>query len=173
MRGGGGPLHSKTPKETPNPQAIPWGPSRGDHPVSCPSCPDKPLCPPNPTFTELHSPLGTPESSQHPQSSACGEQTPQKRPCSPCQQGASSSAPGQCLGGIPSPRGDPEPAGGGNLKLASALPHTPQAPMSTQPHHHGPELHAAGEEAATAELQGFPQVLLAGFGDACRGRGTG
>lgn len=173
MRGGGGPLHSKTPKETPNPQAIPWGPSRGDHPVSCPSCPDKPSCPPTPCAQSCIPHWGPLKAHSTPKAVPVESRPPKKRPCSPCQQGASSSAPGQCLGGIPSPRGDPEPAGGGNLKLASALPHTPQAPMSTQPHHHGPELHAAGEEAATAELQGFPQVLLAGFGDACRGRGTG
>lgn len=49
---------------------------------------------------------------------------------------------------------------GGDLKLASALRCTPW------PHHHGFELHAAGEEAAATKLQGFPQVLLTGFGDA-------
>lgn len=44
-------------------------------------------------------------------------------------------------------------------------------PVGTRPHHHGFELHAAGEQAAAAELQGFPEVLLAGFGDPWGRRG--
>jgi len=78
-------------------------------------------------------------------------------------------------GKILNPRGDPKPTGGiPNLCGESPAGISPSPrPTSPCPHHHGLELHATGEEAAAAELQGFPQVLLAGFGDAWRGRGTG
>jgi len=52
LRGGhalgraGGPSHSKTPRDAPNPQTTPLGPSRGDHPASCLSHQGEPPCPP-------------------------------------------------------------------------------------------------------------------------------
>lgn len=149
----GGSAHSKTP------QILKL--SHADRPVSCPSCVSH--HPPHPVCTEP----GTPRSSGHPQSGAPGEQTPKRSVLPVPARGQ------QCPGGHPKPMGGIQDLQGGSQAGMKPwpMPHEhPRAPRSSPPHHHGPELHAAGEEAAATELQSFPQVLLAGFGDAWWGR---
>lgn len=84
------------------------------------------------------------------------KERPHKGPCATVPSA-------QPHGGLPNPsRSSQILVGGGG---SEALP------VGTRPHHHGFELHAAGEQAAAAELQGFPEVLLAGFGDPWGRRG--
>lgn len=58
------------------------------------------------------------------------ESRPQKGLCSPRQQGAISSAPGQCPAEIPSPWEDPKPMEGGSQAGISPAPH----PTGTHEH---------------------------------------